>query len=297
MDTPPFNDQIKHAFTQLHILCGKVLWAGKDGVDITVGELFGALCLVVLGGWLSKILSVRITKHLPSKIRHSPQGHNVIPRTIYFSLWMIFILMALRVLGIPLTVFNFLGGAMALGFGFGAQNLCSNLISGGILKIARPYKEGDIVESDGQTGQVIAVGIRSTEILTYDGVNLLVPNSNMLSNTIINRTNYDRELRGTVSVGISYKADSRDVEKRLCELAKRQPAVIQEPGKTPWVLFEDFGSSSLAFKLFFWVDTTRGSVAATASEIRHGILKEFRENGISIPYPQLDIHSDTLKNT
>ena len=190
-----------------------------------------------------------------------------------------------------LTAFNFFGGAIALGFGFGAQNLCSNLISGAIILVARPYKLGDIVEVEGQAGTVLSIGLRATEVLTYDGVNLLVPNSNFLSNVIVNRTNFDRSLRGLVTISAAYDSDSRLVDETLRAVAAAHPAVIQTPGKAPWTIFDDFGPSGLVFKLFFWVDTTRNNVAATASDIRHAVLAAFREKNVSIPYPQLVVHA------
>ena len=273
----------------LQPLFDRVLWSGGDLV-LTVRDLLLALLLIVGGGGLSRLVAAFFRRRIVQRLATSPHTRELAPRWIFFLLWALFILAALRVLGVPLTLFNFLGGAIALGFGFGAQNLCSNLISGAIILVARPYKIGDIVEIDGQAGTVLSIGLRATEVLTYDGINLLVPNSNFLSNTIVNRTNYDRSLRGLVVVSASYGTDTRLVEETLRAVASAQPAVIQIPGKAPWVIFDDFGDSSLDFKLFFWVDTTRNNVAATASDVRHAILVAFREKGISMPYPQLDVH-------
>lgn len=266
----------------------RVLWASPD-YSLALGDLLLALLLILGGGLLSRLVAAFVRQRLVHRLASSRHTRELAPRWIFFLLWTIFILAALRVLGIPLTLFNFLGGAIALGFGFGAQNLCSNLISGAIILVARPYKVGDIVEVDGQAGTVLAIGLRATEVLTYDGVNLLVPNSNFLSNTIVNRTNYDRSLRGLVTLSAAYDADTRLVDETLRAVAAAHPAVIQAP-TPPWVLFDNFGASGLDFKLFFWVDTTRNNVAATASDIRHAALAAFREKDIAIPYPQLDVH-------
>ena len=110
-----------------------------------------------------------------------------------------------------------------------------------------------------------------------------MPNSNFLSNTIVNRTNYDRSLRGLVVVTVAYGSDSRLVDETLRAAAAAHPAVIQTPGKAPWTIFDDFGPSGLVFKLFFWVDTTRNNVAATASDVRHAVLAAFREKGYAVP--------------
>ncbi len=275
-------------FQTLQPYLHRVIWTG-NGFSLTLGDLALALLLVIGGGLLSRLVAAFFGRRVIRRLATSPHTRELAPRWIFFTLWALFILAALRVLGVPLTLFNFLGGAIALGFGFGAQNLCSNLISGAIILVARPYRIGDIVEIDGQAGTVLAIGLRATEVLTYDGVNLLVPNSNFLSNTIVNRTNYDRSLRGLVTISAAYDADSRLVDETLRAVAAAHPAVIQAP-TPPWVIFDNFGDSGLEFKLFFWVDTTRNNVAATASDIRHAALDAFRQKNISIPYPQLDVH-------
>lgn len=267
----------------------RAVWSRGDTV-LTLGHLLLALLLAGGGGLLSYVLARFLGQRLPGHLRQSHHAREFAPRVIFFSVWTLFLLAALRVLGFSLAALGFLGGAIALGFGFGAQNLCSNLISGAIILVARPYKVGDIVEVDGQAGTVLAIGLRATEILTYDGVNLLVPNSNFLANTIVNRTNYERALRGLVTLSAAYDSDTRLVDETLRAIAAAHPAVINAPGKAPWVLFDNFGASSLDFKLFFWVDTTCSNVAATASDIRHAALAAFREKHIAIPYPQLVVH-------
>ena len=266
----------------LYAQLGRTVWS-SGGFTLRLGAVLLAGALIVGGGLVSRLLAGFFGQRLPGHLRQSRHAREFAPRWIFFGLWTLFILAALRVLGIPLTPFNFLGGAIALGFGFGAQNLCSNLISGVIILVARPYKVGDIVEVDGQAGTVLAIGLRATEILTYDGVNLVVPNSNLISNTIVNRTNYDRSLRGLVTVCAAYGADSRLIDETLRAVAAAHPAVINSPGKAPWVIFDNFGASGLEFKLFFWVDTTRNNVAATASDVRHAVLDAFREKNILVP--------------
>jgi potassium-dependent mechanosensitive channel len=267
---------------QLNANLDRVLWTGGGGA-LTLGDALFALLLIFGGALLSHLLATFFGKRLPLHLRQSHHVREFAPRWIFFTVWLLFILAALHVLRVPLTLFNFLGGAIALGFGFGAQNFCSNLISGVIILVARPYKVGDIVEVDGTAGTVLAIGLRATEIFTYDGVNLVVPNSNLISNTIVNRTNYERALRGLVTISTSYDADTRLVDETLRTVAAAHPAVIQTPGKAPWVIFDNFGASGLEFKLFFWVDTTRNNVAATASDIRHAALAAFRTKNIAIP--------------
>lgn len=266
-----------------------VLW--KQGkLDITLEEVALALAIVVVGRWISRHLSRWLVGRLPAAVSESPAVRSRTTRGLYITLWLVFWIIALKVLGLPLTVFSFLGGAIALGFGFGAQNVCSNLISGAILKLTHPIGAGDIVEADGRAGTVQVVGFRSTEILTFDGIRLLIPNSNILSTTIVTRTTHAKLLRGAMTVGVSYDADSRLVERILSELLANHPSVEQDPDRPNRVFFSNFADSALEFKILYWVDIEKTSLDAVGSELRHAILEAFRANGIGIPYPQLDVH-------
>lgn len=256
---------------------------------LKLGPLLIALGLLLLGaiaaGLFKRFLRRRFTplQRLPDSSRH------LTTRWAGFLVFAVFLGFAMHALGIPLHAFNFLGGAIALGFGFGAQNLCSNVISGIIILLTQPYKRGDIVVVDDQAGTVSSVGLRATEVLTYDGINLVVPNSHFLQNVIVNRTTDDRSLRGSVKVQVAYGSDTRAVAERLRAVAAANPAVINAEGKAPWVIFDDFGDSGLAFQVYFWVDLDKKSVPATASEIRHEIYAALRRDGISIPYSRLDV--------
>ena len=256
---------------------------------LKLGTLLFAVTLIVVGA----IVAVFVKRLL--RRRHSPfqrlpdSSRHLTTRWIAFIVFAVFLGFAMHALGIPLTAFNFLGGAIALGFGFGAQNLCSNVISGIIIVLTQPYKRGDIVEVDGQAGTVASVGLRATEVLTYDGINLVVPNSHFLQNVIVNRTTDDHSLRGIVTLQVAYGSDTRAVAERLRAVASAHPAVVKAEGKAPWVIFDDFADSGLAFKVFFWVNLDVQSVVATASEIRHDIYEALRRDGVTIPYPRLDV--------
>ena len=265
------------------------LWK-MGGRTITAGGLLWALGVLLAGRWISRALAYWFVRRLPKAVRSAPEMQTRVPRSLYIAFFLLFVLAALQIAGIPLKTFMFLGSAIALGFGFGAQNLCSNIISGVILKLTRPLGKGDIIESDGRAGTVQVVGFRSTEILTFDGVHLEVPNSNLLSSTIVTRTTLTKMLRGSLTVGVSYDADTRLVEKLLTELVENHPSVVHGEGYANRVLFTDFGDSSLVFKILYWVDISNTTLDIVGGELRHAILESFRANGISIPYPQVDVH-------
>ena len=194
----------------------------------------------------------------------------------------------------PLTAFAFLGGALAIGVGFGTQTIMSNFISGFILLAERPIRVGDLIELDDKRATVEEVGVRCTRIRTPDNVHILVPNSKFLDQSIINWTLSDKRVRVKVIVGVLYGSPVRDVERLLLEAAAKHVDVKKHP--EPYVRFSDFGDNALIFALYFWVDminiTERLRIS---SDLRFYIDEHFRNAGIVIAFPQRDVHLDTLK--
>jgi small-conductance mechanosensitive channel len=198
---------------------------------------------------------------------------------------------ALVSVNIPLAVFAFFGGALAIGIGFGAQNLINNFISGMILLFDRSIKVGDIVEVDGQGGTVTAINMRNSHIKRFDGVELLVPNSQFLQQKVTNWTHSDKRMRYSISVGVAYGSPTRQVSQILLDTVEGHEMVLKDPQVV--VLFEDFADNALTFTTYFWLDLisvrdNRGIV----SEIRHRISEALGRAGIVIAFPQRDVHID-----
>ncbi len=195
--------------------------------------------------------------------------------------------------GIPITIFTVLGGAVAIGIGFGAQNLFNNLISGLILMVERPIRIGDIVELAGAEGRVADIGNRCVRIRRSDGIDVLVPNSHFLEQDVVNWTLNDSDIRGSLSIGVAYGSDIKKVKELMLKAAKEHPKIIQN--LEILVLFDDFGDNSLLFNLLFWTKVTRPmDLRRIQSEIRFTLDATFKEAGISISFPQRDVHLDTL---
>jgi len=195
----------------------------------------------------------------------------------------------------PITVFTVLGGAVAIGIGFGAQNLFNNLISSFIIMVERPIRIGDIIEvGDVDEGRVEEIGNRCTRVRRSDGMDVLIPNSHFLENPVVNWTLFDIHVRGSVEVGVAYGSDTKQVTDLIMACASDNPKVLGSPA--PIVLFEDFGDNALAFRLMFWADITAPmQLRVICSELRYAIDASFREAEISISFPQRDVHLDTLK--
>jgi small-conductance mechanosensitive channel len=266
----------------------KVVWQGKT-IAIHVGDVVWAVVFLAAGGVVSRWLGNMMRRRMEAKDVLSATGREAAARWAGLAVLFFAVMAAMRALGLPLGVFGFLGGAVALGFGFGAQNVCNNLISGVIILVTQPYRKGDVVEVDGRAGTVESVGLRATEVRTYAGVDLLVPNSHFLQNTIVNRSHYDQPLRGDFAISVEYGVDTRAVEAVLTGAAKEHPAVVKEEGKEPWAWLEDFGDSGILYRVYFWVDTRVQGVAATTSDIRHAAYAALQAGGIGVPYPKMDV--------
>lgn len=208
-----------------------------------------------------------------------------------YAAWAIFGLFVLRALGLELSNLAVVAGGLSVGIGFGMQTIVNNFLSGLILIFSRTLQAGDVVEVGGITGKVRKISVRATMVETYDNALIYVPNSEFMSNRLINWTRFSRSVRRQVDVGVAYGSDTAQVARLLISVAKAHDNVLKYPA--PSVFFVNFGASSLDFALRFWVkDFELGS--GTASDIRLGIEKLFREEHIEIAFPQLDVHVKDL---
>jgi small-conductance mechanosensitive channel len=193
---------------------------------------------------------------------------------------------------IPLTAFAFLGGAVAIGIGFGAQNLINNFISGFMILGERPINIGDLIEVDGVLGMVEEVGTRCTRVRTGENIHILVPNSTFLEQKITNWTLSNKKIRVNITVGVAYGSPVEQVRETLIRAAKEVPLVLASP--EPFVLFSDFGDNALVFNLYFWVEISRViQRRQIESDVRFKIDALFAQKGIVIAFPQRDVHLDT----
>jgi small-conductance mechanosensitive channel len=205
-----------------------------------------------------------------------------------YCLWMLYGLVSLNLLGISLTNFAVIAGGLSVGIGFGMQTIISNFISGLILLFDRAIQPGDIIEVNGIWAKVMSVNIRNTEVQTFENAKIFLPNSTLIANQVTNWTHRnDVKIRRDVLVGVAYGSDVQLVKRLLLEAASEHPAVMSSP--EPWVIFNDFGASSLDFILRFWVRHVDFGLSA-CSEIREVIDVKFREHGVEIPFPQMDVH-------
>jgi small-conductance mechanosensitive channel len=259
---------------------------------VTVGKSLGALLLFGLGYWLAASLGKRLRWLMVARMGVSPQVARVLHRWLMWLLALVVLLVVLRLARIPLTAFAFLGGALAIGVGFGAQNVIKNLISGAIILFERKVRVGDIVTIGGVSGTVTAVDLRATTVRGFDGVETLVPNSNLLENQVSNWSSGNPVVRRSLVVGVAYGSDPRRTSALMLDCAQRHAAVLADPAAE--VLFDDFGADALMFRLQYWLrlDGPRPGPGID-SDLRFAIELALRDAGIEIAFPQRDVHLDT----
>jgi len=272
----------------IQILRTPVLVFGSTSLSVL--QILSVLAMIALG-ILFVIWSAGLLRSRLAKRRVNADVVQLLSRGYLILGFVLLAFMTLEYLNVPLAAFAFISGAVAIGVGFGAQNIINNFISGWILMWERPIKIGDFLELDDVRGTVESINTRSTRIRRIDGVHLLVPNSSLLENTVTNWTLVDRLVRGSVSVGVAYGSDVEKVRDLLDQVAREQPDVLSEPPHA--VFFEDFGDNALAFTLDVWVQTSaeRG-LRQIRSDLRFRIDAAFREHGVVVAFPQRDVHLD-----
>ena len=269
----------------------------EDDDGLTLARLFYAFVIVFGVFVLSKYLQWVIRRQVLQAFEIERHTQFIILRFIHFTLIIVGVLVALSAVGVSFTSLAIIFGGLSIGIGFGLQNIASNLIAGFILIFERPIKIGDLVEiAELDTfGRVSSINLRSTIITALDEKEIIVPNSQLITESVHNLTHANYLFRLCIQVGVSYSSDVEVVKKALLETAHEHPEVIKEPSPempnvtAPFIRFTDFAESSLNFELLAWIpdSTHRFDVA---SDLHFMIWHKFKEYNITIPFPQTDVH-------
>ena len=263
------------------------------GTSWSLGELqlsLGAIILFIAVIWIGAMIArfVSLVLELDALGRMSlPRGVPVtVASLVRYALIAIVFLTALAAAGFELGQLAIIGGALGVGIGFGLQNIVGNFIAGLILAFERPISVGDVVQVADRIGEVKQMGIRASVLRTYEGAEVIVPNSEFISREIINWTRSDRYRRVEVKVGVAYGTDPSRVLELLLTVARTHPEVSVSPA--PDARFLGFGDSSLDFSLRFWVEFERWTLIQ--SSVTVAVHDALTAAGISIPFPQRDLH-------
>lgn len=211
----------------------------------------------------------------------------IVHRMVSSVVWTVATLVVLSVLGLNLTAVWAGSAALLVGVGIGLQGFFNDVVSGFVLLFEGGVAVGNILEVDGQLVKVERIDLRSTRVITIKGELLVVPNSKMAGDAVVNLSQGGPACRLEVRVGVAYGSDVERVQALLLEAMNEQPEMLES--SPPAVFFKDFGDSSLDFSVIGWVSNPWDRMAIQ-SRVRVTIDAKFRENGVSIPFPQRDLH-------
>ena len=259
----------------------------KD-IHFDVADIFFILLVLALTRLILFVVQSLINRLVK---QGSFEGRNTQSFQLLFKyfLYIIVFVIILEILGVKITILIAGSAALLVGIGLGLQQIFSDIISGVFLLVEGSVKISDIMEVDGIVGKVTEIKLRTSEILTRDGIIIIVPNHKFITENVVNWSHNAVTTRFEVTVGVSYESDPEKVREILLDCAKENKEILFSKANQPIVRLINFGDSSLDFRLLFW-SKNGFLIENTKSDLRFQIVKKFRENNIEIPFPQRDLH-------
>jgi small-conductance mechanosensitive channel len=255
----------------------------------------GSILAFVLTLWLSwlvaRFVGTVLDEEAFPRLRMPPGVPFALSRFAHYGVLVLGFIIAMGTLGFSLDRVTLLLSALGVGIGFGLQTVVNNFVSGVILLFERPVRVGDRVQLAELLGEVTHIGIRASRIRTFDGSDVVVPNGDLLASQLINWTLSDAKRRIILPVGVAYGTDPEKVLRILEQVAQENPDILEDPA--PDILFRSFGNSSLDFELRAWTESARGW-NPVRSDLAVAVNRALAENGITIPFPQRDLHLRNL---
>lgn len=212
-------------------------------------------------------------------------------KLVQYIVWTFAVIFMIQAAGFQITILLAGSAALLVGLGLGLQQIFQDLVSGIFILIEGTIQRDDVIEIDGLIGKILTINLRTSTVLTRDGIMLIVPNHKFIVDNIINWSHSATPTRFKVDVGVAYGSDVEKVTRILMECALEHDKILKtkENNLYPFVRFVDFGDSALLFQLYFWSGDIF-PVENTKSDLRYQIDKRFRQEGVTIPFPQRDLH-------
>ncbi len=248
-------------------------------ITLVVGVIFGTLVFTRIS---DNVLKRSIKKHNGSE--HARKTAQKISK---ITISIIGFTLVLGILGIPASAIGTFLGLIGLGISFALREIIANFISGMLILTTRPFKIGDQIETEDETGTVEDIRLRATDVKTFDGRKVIVPNSDLYNKTVINNTGYNNR-RFDVLVGIGYEENIKTAKDLAIEALDEADSVESDP--EPQVLVDELDDSSVNLKLRGWTHTGRASIVKASSEVTELIKDKYDEEDINIPYPVRTVH-------
>jgi small-conductance mechanosensitive channel len=266
-----------------------------DQLAIDLGGMRISMLLLIKGVIVFAVLlklassgSSLLEKRILSIEELTPSVQVLLSKALKITLLSVAVIVALSSLGINLSAFAFIGGAIGVGVGFGLQKVVSNLVSGVILLLDRSIKPGDVIAIGSTYGRIQSLGARYVSVATRDRTEYLIPNEDLITTQVINWSFSDKLVRLKIVVGVSYASDIHEVMRIMVEAATNIPRVLANP--KPVCQLKNFGDNSVDMELRIWISDPENGISNVSSAVRVAIWDVFKEHGIEIPYPQRDVH-------
>ena len=247
----------------------------------------GALSLSIFF-WVATKLATFSERKIENLSNITPSIKVLITKLLKFIIFTAVILLTMSSIGIDLTAFAVVGGAVGVGIGFGLQKVVSNFISGIIILLDKSVKPGDIIEIENVYGQIKSIGLRYISVLTLDGKEYIIPNEDLITKKVINWSYSNNLVRANVRVGVSYNSDVDQALNLLEKSVENIERILKNP--PPKIFLQEFGDSSINLEIKFWIKDPENGIQNITSKVNKNIWQLFKENDIEIPFPQQDMH-------
>jgi small-conductance mechanosensitive channel len=286
MDVQSFASQLLSWLTQPLVKLGSS--------SISLGTLVGGLGFIVLVWWRASFVERTIIRVAGLRAREvgGAAGIHMLSRIVCYLIWIVGSFVALNAIGLDLTTVALLGSALAVGLGFGLQNILANFVGGVVILAERILEVGDFVELEsGVRGNVKEIAMRHTRITINEAMDILVPNAEFTDGRVINWTYNNAFRRVRVPFGVAYGVRKDQVLEAGVAAAKAAPGVLDQPGREPTVWLVGCGDNSMDYKLVIWADrelTTRPG--STHANLMWALDTELVRRGLEIPFPQRDLY-------